>query len=244
MRVLDLRVTARAAFRHLVRLFSAGPLVLHRPQDLRDDLARARHLDPIAFTNVPRGDQLGVVQRRIRHGNAADLDRLEHGIRVQRAGASYVDADLEQPGDLYLGREFARDGPARLAIADGAQLGPQRALIDFDGHAVRAVVEAGEEGLEFLDRLVRFPEVLHPSVMRLDRQPPLQQGLQQLVLGIDAEFLSGRFDLEGEHAQTTGARLFGIELSQRAGRGIARIGVRRLARLLALLIGLRKLALR
>src|SRR5437867_5329485 len=48
LRVLDLRATAWAPFRHLVPLFGAGPPVLHRPQDLRDDLAGARHLDPIA----------------------------------------------------------------------------------------------------------------------------------------------------------------------------------------------------
>ena len=79
--------------------------------------------------------------------------------------------------------------------------------------------------------------------MRLHREPPLEQRVEQLLLRVDAELLPRGLDLEGENAQTAGARLFGIELSQRAGRGVARIGVRRLACFLALFIGLRELAL-
>src|SRR6185295_8987335 len=67
--------------------------------------------------------------------------------------------------------------------------------------------------------------------------------LQQLVLRVDPELQAGRFDLESEDAQAAGARFFGVELSQRAGRGVARIRVRRLARFLALFIGFRELAL-
>src|SRR5882672_11595913 len=60
----------------------------------------------------------------------------------------------------------------------------------------------------------------------------------------DAELQAGGLDLEGEDPQTAGARLFGIELAECAGRRVARVGVGRLARFLALLIGLRELALR
>ena len=91
---------------------------------------------------------------------------------------------------------------------------------------------------------MRGVEIVDPRVVRLDRKSPLQHRLEQLVLRVDAEPQTGSFDLEGEYAQAAGARLFGIQLSQRAGRGVARIGVRRLARFLALFVGLRELALR
>src|SRR5207245_1298210 len=145
---LDLRVTAGAALRHLVRLLRAGASIFHGAEDLRDDLARARDLDPIPLANVLRADQLGVVQRGVGYRYAANLDRLEHRIRVQGSRTSHVEANLEQFRDLDLGREFARDRPARLPIANRAKLGIEGALVDFDSHAVRAIVERGEERLE------------------------------------------------------------------------------------------------
>ncbi len=213
--------------------------------DLRPpDFAGARHLHPVALAYVLRGDQLGVVQRGVGDGDATDLDRLEHRIRIERAGPAHVDADLEQLRDLHFGRELARHRPARLAVADRAQLGVERALVDFDGDTVGAVVERREQGLELGDGLVGGGEVVDACVVRFDRQSPFPQLLQQLVLRVDPELQAGGFDLESEDAQSAGARLFRIELPQRAGRGVARIRVRRLARLLALFIGLRELTLR
>ena len=141
LRVLDLRAAAGAALRHLVRLLRTGALVLDGPEDLRDHLARASHLDPVALTNVLGRDQLGVVQGGVRDGDAADLHRLEHGVRIERAGAAHVDPDLEQLRDLHFGRELARHRPARLTIPDRAQLGVERSLVDFDGDTVGSVVE-------------------------------------------------------------------------------------------------------
>src|SRR5206468_886155 len=114
----DLRVAARAALRHGVRLFGAGPPFLHRPEDLRDDLAGARDLHPVALANVLRGNQRGVVQRRVRDRDAPDLDGLEDGVGIERAGPTHVDADLAQLRDLDLRRELAGHRPARLAVPD------------------------------------------------------------------------------------------------------------------------------
>ena len=86
-------------------------------------------------------------------------------------------------------------------------------------------------------------EAVDTGVVRLDRKSPLQHGLEQLVLRFDTELQTGSLDLEGEDAQAAGAGLFGIELAQCAGGRVARVGVRRLARFLTLLIGFRELAL-
>src|SRR2546428_9552186 len=67
--------------------------------------------------------QREVVERGGRHRHAPDLDRLEYGVGVERAGAAHVDADLLEPRDPHLGGELAGDGPARLAVAHGSQLG-------------------------------------------------------------------------------------------------------------------------
>ena len=48
----------------------------------------------VALADVLAADVLLVVQRRERHGHAADVHRLEHGERVQRPGAADVDADV------------------------------------------------------------------------------------------------------------------------------------------------------
>src|SRR5881398_3418085 len=75
--------------------------------------------------NVLRFDQVEVVERGGGDRDTPDFHGLEHGIRVECAGASDVDPDLPELGDLDLGRELAGDGPMRLAIPHRAQLDVQ-----------------------------------------------------------------------------------------------------------------------
>ena len=106
------------------------------PDDLGDHLAGADDLDLVALADVLGGDQLLVVQRRAGDRHAATSHRLQLGVRVERAGAAHVDLDLEQAGHGDVGRELPRDGPARLAAADHAQLVVKREIIDLHHHAV------------------------------------------------------------------------------------------------------------
>jgi hypothetical protein len=96
----------------------------HRADHLRDHLARALDLHAVADPQVLVGDEREVVQRRQLHRRAADLHRLQHGERVDRAGAADVHLDVEQRRLGDVGRELARHRPTRLA-SHVAQLGLQ-----------------------------------------------------------------------------------------------------------------------
>ncbi len=211
VRMLDLRVTARTALRHAKLLLAPGPAG-RRPQDLRNHFSRPCHFDPVPDANILRGDQVGVVQRGVGNRDAADLDRLEHGVGIERPRATDVDADLEQLRHLDFGCELASDRPARLAIPDRAQLGVERPLVDFHSDAVSAVIELRQQLLQLRDAEVRGREVGGTGMVRLDGQSPFRHRLQQLVLRLEAEFLTGGFDLECEDAQAARPRNARIEL--------------------------------
>ena len=76
--------------------FVPGACGAGRPDDLRDHVAGALDDHVVALADLLAVDVLLVVQRRARDGDAADLDRLEHRPRVERAGAADADQDLEQ----------------------------------------------------------------------------------------------------------------------------------------------------
>src|SRR5207244_3380938 len=120
-------------------------------------------------------------------GDAADLHGLEHGVRVERAGASHVDPDLVELGDLDLGRELAGDGPTRLAVPHGAQLGVQGERVDLHHDAVGPVVQGGEQLLERGDFRVGVRQVGDERVVLFDREPPRGELLEQLVLRRDRQ---------------------------------------------------------
>src|SRR3989442_2518718 len=121
--VLDLRVADGAALRALELALLPGAALAHGSQHLRDDLARARDFHPVALADVLCFDQIEVVERGGGDGDAADLHRLEHGVRGERAGASYIYSDLPEPCDLGLRRRLSGDGPTPLA---GSPRGPLR----------------------------------------------------------------------------------------------------------------------
>src|SRR2546428_13100519 len=63
--------------------------------------------------------------------------------------------------------------------------------------------------------------------MVLDRKAPGGELLQQVMLGRNRELVTRCFHVEAEDPQASTARDFGIELTQRARRGVPRIGERR-----------------
>src|SRR5438105_7126884 len=64
------------------------------------------------------------------------------------------------------------------------------------------------------------------------------------MLRFHRRFLTGRFDVEAEDAETAATRDLGVELAQRSGSGVARVRERRLAGLLALPVELGEAGLR
>src|SRR6185436_11191890 len=151
-------------------------------------------------------NQVEVVQRHGRDRHTAYLHGFQYGVRIERSGAADVDADFEQLGDRDFGREFPRYRPTRLAIADRAQLLPQRALVDFGDDAVGRIIEGRQFLLELRDHFVRLGQRFYQPAIRLDREPPLGQPFEDFVLRIEGRLAAERLDLETEDLQTATAR--------------------------------------
>ena len=95
----DLAAAGRAVVGHAELALAAVAPRQHGPDDLRNHVAGALDDHVIADADVLELDHVLVVQRRHAHDHAAHGDRLEHGVRIQRAGPPHVQADVEQPGD-------------------------------------------------------------------------------------------------------------------------------------------------
>ena len=136
------RVAGRAPRRRLRRRRAVGALdgVRRRRDDLRDDVARAGDDDLVALADVLAAQVLLVVQRRELDGDAADVDRLERGERVQVAVLADVPEDVVQRRDLRGRRELPRDRPARVA-ADGPEAALELEVVDLDDDAVDLEVQ-------------------------------------------------------------------------------------------------------
>src|SRR5262249_34053545 len=156
----DVRAAQGALFRHLERL-RAGLVLARRADDLRDDVPGALHDDDVALADVLAVDVLLIVQRCARDGDAADLDRLEHRPRVERARAADADRDLVQPRRRRHPRPLRRARPAR-PLVQRAEPTLLLERIDLDHDAVDLVVELDPLLLPFrasarhrLDRVVQ-----------------------------------------------------------------------------------------
>ena len=219
----------RAGLREYIGLGARRALVEHDFQNLRDDVAGALHDDRVADAHVLPRDLVLVVQRGVRHHDAADRDRLQLRDRRQRAGAPDLNLDRLEHGRRPLGRELVRRRPARAA-RDEAQPLLERQIVDLVDDAVDVVAEAralsldgavmrqhlGGRPAELCQRVGRQAEALH----RVDRAELRRgEGLADLAPGIGEE---------GERARGGDAR---VELAQRAGGEVARVGVDRLPRL-------------
>ena len=123
------------------------------------------------------------MQRRQLHDHAADLDRLQHRERIDRAGASDIHLNVQQ---LCLGnvrRELAGDRPARLAPADDPQLFLQAQRIYFHHAAVDGEVQlAPNFVLEIVSPLLDFGQSPGALPVRRHGHPPLVQRVEQLCL--------------------------------------------------------------
>ncbi len=218
--------THRAVVRHSPRFLAAGALVRDRRDDLRNHLAGPLHLHPIALTKILGDDEILVVQCRQLHDHAADLDRLELSVWIQRAGSTYVDLDFEQSGFGDIRGKFSRDRPSRLASADDAHLFLKAERIHFDDAAVDGEVQlASDLVLQLVRPLLDLGERLRALPVRRHRDAPFRQRVQQLRLSLEWQLYSvGRGERIAKESERPGSRNCGIELSQASRRGVARVG--------------------
>ena len=198
------------------------PLLFNDAENLRNDVAGALDDHRVADAHVLARDLVLVVQRGVLHDDAADGDRLELGDRRQRAGAADLDLDVAEDGGRLLGGEFVGDGPARRA-RDEAEALLQIEAVDLVDDAVDVVAEPGALAL---DVAVGVEHLLHGGGelrQRVERKAPICQRPIDAPLGVGRELRRLAPGI-GEEVQRARRGDGGIELAQRAGRGVARIG--------------------
>ena len=212
----------RAVVRRLDRRGRGRALCGDHRHDLRNHIAGPAHHDRIPVMETQTGYLVHIVQAGTAHGDPAH----EHGLQARDgrdgAGATDLKLDPEHGGHRLLRRKLARDGPARRA-RDSAECALRLKGIDL----VHDAVDIEGQFVALRGQLLVIGRTLAQAAqalgLRADRQTPGAQALQQVpVRGGPA----GLWVL----ARGVGAKLqrplrgnARIELTQRAGRGVARV---------------------
>ena len=217
--------TGRAVVWHAEYLFRARAVFEHGANHLRDHIAGPLHDHGVADANVLAVDVLFVVQRRMPHDHATDLDGLELGKRVERTRASDVDLDAEQFRGARRGRKLERDRPPRIAT-DGAQRRLQSKIVDLDDRAIDVVVQALAVAQDRMTRLADRLDPNHPLDAGIDRKATFTEPRQRLGLRRKRDPLQ-RTDRIAPKRQWSLGRDRRIELPQRPSRRITRIHIHR-----------------
>ena len=174
------------------------------------------------------------MERRVADGHPAHLHRLELRHGRQHARASDGGEDVHDARRRLARLELPGDGPARRA-RDLAEPALEPDVVHLDDDAVDLVrqrvalaLELGVEGTGCVERI----EHLRP---RHRPESPALEGLQRFPVPaeLDAAHFAHAVTDEGERTRRGDAR---IELLQRPGGGVARVGEHRLPGLLALAV--------
>ena len=216
----DLRRAERAALRHPPRL--RARLVLARgPDDLRDHVTGALDDHEVADADVLAPDVVLVVQRRARHGDAADVHRLELRERVQHARAADADVDRDQARHRRGRRPLERTREARAAVqrAETALLVER---VDLDHDAVDLVPESGSPLLPRDARVGDLVDRLEALGVRVRAEPAARShsSASHCERELDALEDADPVDEDRERPLGGDAR---VELSQRACRRVPRV---------------------
>ncbi len=175
----------------------------------------------VADAHVLEPDHVLVVQRRHAHDHAADGDRLEHGVRIERPRAPDVDADVEQLRDGRRGRELEGDRPARIAT-DRAERLLLVAAIDLDHAAVDVVVELRASLDEALAGRGHALERVVTARDRIDGEAVLAQPLEHAPVRVERDAVE-RADGVAEQRERPRGGDARVLLPQRSGGRVARV---------------------
>ncbi len=190
--------------------------------DFGNDVAGTPHDDRVADAHVQARDLIGVVQRRIGDGDAADEHRLELRCRRRCPGAADVDDDVLDRRRLLLCRKFVRDRPARRA-ADEAEFALQREVVDL----VDDAIDVERQRIALIADALVVVETALGTDRRIDerahRQTPVAQHAQRLRMRRRQRATLDDADRIGEERERPPRGDTRIELAQRSRRCVARI---------------------
>ena len=229
LRLDDLDAAERAVRRHPERL-RPGPVRARGADDLRDHVAGALDDHVVARADLLAVDVLLVVEGRARDGDAADLDRLEHRPRVERAGAADADPDLVQARHGRQRRPLERARPARAPVQRAEPLLLVE-RVDLDHDPVDLVVELGAGAAPRRGSAPRPPRRRSTRSANGFVGKPRSRSQRERVRSAsragEAVADAGAVDPDRERPLRRDRRVL---LPQRAGGGVARVRPGRLVR--------------
>ena len=201
----------------------AGALAHNRPHDLGDDIARPLHDHRIADTDVLAADVVLVVEGRLLDDDTAYLHRLQHGKRVEAAGAAHVDRDLQELGRRLDGRELVGDRPARLPPYVAQPLLEVEA-VDLHNQAVDLVLQVVALLHPLLIVAMYLVRVAAAGDVGIDAKAELIQPLERLPVGVRRHSIVRPAELVDPDVQPPGSGDAGVELAYGAGGGVSGVG--------------------
>ncbi len=158
-------------------------------------------------------------------GDATHLHRVQHRVGIDRAGAADVDPNLQQAGGGLLAGILVGHGPARV-LAHEAQPLLHREAVHLDHQAVGLVGQGVTLRPPSLHEVDQRVEVREAAALLSHREAQRPQQGQRLPLPSRAEVAPLDLDqLIGPEVQRPAGGDAGIQVAQRAGRGVARIGI-------------------
>ena len=224
--VFDQRRAAFGTYRDVLeRPAVCRPLRKLHARDLGNDFAAFLDVYHVARTYVQQGHLFGVVQRRPAYRRAGQQHRFEVGHGRYGSRASHLKGHAVQPRQSLLGLELVGHGPFR-GLGRESQLPPHAEVVYLDYHAV------GGEG-EFPARFVPMGDVgvyllrtaAYAHLVR-NLESPFACLLQTLPMVREGQVVARQ--LVERAVQTAPRDHRRSLLLERSGRGVARIGEKRL----------------
>ena len=169
-------------------------------------------------------DLVLVVQRGHRDRRAGDDHRLEDGVGRRAPRPPDRDLDRQQARGALLGRELARDRPARRARLVAPSVARWSVVVHLDHHAVDVVGEVVAVRLEPLAARERSPRARPRASPRARRRAPRRRICARASKCVARGAATGRLELVGEERQRPRRADRRVLLAQAAGRGVARVG--------------------
>ena len=219
----DLRAAYGAGAGHRETALAAFVLLRDALDDGGNHVPRPLDAHCVPHADVLLGDLAGVVQRGAAYRDAAHVDRAEQGHRRELARAADLDDDILDDRHFLARLELERDRPARRAgpepeyLAVDLRIDLYHDAVDLEGE----LVAGGGEGAVERDRLLDRAADLH---VRIDAEPPAREDLELVRMRVGGLGALERHDLVREKREGPPGRYAGVELPERSGRRVSRIG--------------------